>query len=145
MHLAGFSLFPRRRCSPRLPPAISRIPPSHHSWPATGGIIDNYASSDFYCVTQAPPVAPACSARELRSGLSGGTSFGMMGTTSRRCSTLKLQRVCTHNSGYLRRADATPTRSHPARGRELGVRAEVGRLPSACLKTDATVGAPIAE
>jgi hypothetical protein len=32
MHLAGFSLFPRRRCSPRLPPAIPRIPPSHHSW-----------------------------------------------------------------------------------------------------------------
>src|SRR5262245_27785799 len=33
MRLAGFSLFPRRRCSPRLPPAISRIPLSHHSWP----------------------------------------------------------------------------------------------------------------
>jgi hypothetical protein len=60
-----------------------------------------------------------------------GTSFGMMGTTSRRCSTLKLQRVCTHDSGYLRRADATPARSRPTRGRELGVRA-VGRLPSAC-------------
>jgi hypothetical protein len=33
MHLAGFSLIPRRRYSPRLPPAISKIPPSHHSWP----------------------------------------------------------------------------------------------------------------
>jgi hypothetical protein len=33
MHLADFSQFPRRRCSPRPPPANSKIPPSHHSWP----------------------------------------------------------------------------------------------------------------
>jgi hypothetical protein len=62
----------------------------------TGGIIDNYAGSNFYCVTRAPPVAPACTAKELRSGLSGGTWFGMLGTTSGRCSTLKLQPVCSH-------------------------------------------------